>query len=320
MKCGSYEIVIENGLMNQLRDYIKPNKETIIITDNGIPEEYIDIVEGLFTEPLTLVLPMGEETKSLDIYKHIIEELATRDISPSCQLIALGGGVVGDITGFVASTYLRGVEWIQIPTTLLSQVDSSVGSKVALNHYRKNNIGAFYDPMMVLIDPLVLVTLPDEQFSNGMAEVLKYAFILEPKLFELIDEENWIEVIKTCIECKIKIVEEDKLDKGIRHILNFGHTIGHAIEIDSEYSVLHGEAIGIGMYHMLDGELKELMKKYLTRFNLPITYHRDCVDYIRSDKKIKDGLLFEVFVEQLGKAEIKEVALEAFIEGVNLNE
>lgn len=316
MKCGNYEIVIENGLLNELEKYLQVNNETIILTDTGIPEEYIAKVESHFENPLTLVLPEGEDTKSIDYYKHVIEEIASRDYSRSSQIIALGGGVVGDLAGFVAATYLRGVDFVQIPTTLLSQVDSSVGSKVAINHFRKNNIGSFYDPKVVLIDPDTLNTLDKREFNNGMAEVIKYAITLDKDLFDLIDELNMKKIITRCLELKKKIVEEDKFDIDKRHILNFGHTIGHAIEIDSEFEVLHGEAISIGMYKTISNDLKEFLKNYLDMFNLPVDYTGNYIDIIRSDKKIKGDTIKVVEVNEIGKAVLVILKLEDYLKGV----
>ncbi len=316
MKCGNYEIHIGSGLLNELDKYIEKNDETIILTDTGIPEEYIQKVESLFINPLTLLLPQGEDTKSIDVYKHLLEEIASRDYSRGSQIIALGGGVVGDLAGFVAATYLRGVTFIQIPTTLLSQVDSSVGSKVAINHFRKNNVGTFYDPSIVIIDIDTLSTLPKRELNNGMAEVIKYAFTLDKGLLKSIDSLDYETIIRRCIELKIEVVNEDKFDTDSRHILNFGHTIGHAIEIHSQFNILHGEAISVGMYKMIHSSLRELLKEYLQRFSLPLEYDGDYLDIIRSDKKIKGDKIKVVKVNELGKAELELLDLKDYIKGV----
>lgn len=318
INCDGYNIYVEEGLLDNLSKYIEQNEETIILTDTGIPEEYILKLEGLFDDPLTLVLPEGEDTKSIDVYKHVLEEIAARDYSRTSQIIALGGGVVGDLAGFVAATYLRGVKFIQIPTTLLSQVDSSVGSKVAINHYRKNNIGTFYNPEMVLIDPLTLKTLDKRQFNNGMAEVIKYGFILDEGLLNDL-EGNIKDIIVRCINLKKNIVEQDKFDQGIRHILNFGHTIGHGIEIDSQFGVLHGEAISIGMMMLISPIHRERLKNILERFDLPIQYSGNIdnvLEVVKSDKKIKGDIIRYVTVEEIGSAVIKEENIDVFLKEV----
>ena len=316
IQCGDYKIFIEDGLLGRLHDFIDIDKETIIITDSGIPEKYITKVESYFDNPLTLLLPQGEETKSIDVYKHLLEEIASRDYSRAAQIIALGGGVVGDLAGFVAATYLRGVSFIQIPTSLLAQVDSSVGSKVAINHFRKNNVGTFYDPEVVLIDPTTLSTLSKRHYNNGMAEVIKYAFTLDKSLLLDIDNENVNKIIEKCLSLKKYIVCKDPHDHHQRHILNFGHTIGHAIEIHSHFNVLHGEAISIGMYKSIDYSLKGILKEYLNKFNLPFTYDGDFTEIIRSDKKIRNELIKVVRVKEIGKALIETIKLEEFLKGV----
>lgn len=320
IQCGSYKIFIEDGLLDKLDEHLDVTRETIIITDKGIPDEYILKVEGYFNNPLTLVLPEGEETKSLEAYQHLLEEIASRDYSRAAQIIALGGGVVGDLTGFVAATYLRGVSFIQIPTTLLSQVDSAVGSKVAVNHFRKNNVGTFYDPEVVLIDPLTLKTLSKRHFNNGMAEVIKYAFTLDKGLLNAIDDSDIHEIIERCLSLKRYIVCKDPRDHHQRHILNFGHTIGHAIEIHSRFNVLHGEAIAIGMYKSIDYSLKGILKEYLIKFDLPYEYEGNYKEIIKSDKKIQKEVIKVVRVKEIGKALIEKIGLEEFLEGVELDE
>ncbi len=316
--CEGYTVYIKNGLLAEIDQYIDKNPETIILTDTGIPEEYIVKVESLFEDPLTLLLPQGEDTKSIDVYKHVIEEIASRDFSRNSQIIALGGGVVGDLAGFVAATYLRGVKLIQVPTTLLSQVDSSVGSKVAINHFRKNNIGTFYDPEMVLIDPETLQTLSKREFNNGMAELIKYGYILDKSLLSMFDGKI-IDVITRCVELKRDVVKDDKLDTGNRHILNFGHTIGHGIEIDSQFSVLHGEAVAIGMVKLIHPDLKEGLVKILNKFDLPTSYNgsmESVLEIVKSDKKIEGDLISYVTVEEIGKAVIKKTTVSSLLEEV----
>ena len=213
---------------------------------------------------------------------------------------------------------MRGIEFIQIPTTLLAQIDSSVGGKVGINSENmKNSIGAFYQPKVVLIDPITLNTLSEKEFNNGMAEMIKYGLIADKSLFYDILEKNVMENIEyyitKCIEIKRDVVEKDELDIGIRQILNFGHTIGHAIEQDSNYEVLHGEAISIGMNLMSMGlmyhnDLIEILNKY----SLPLNHDYDLetiFNYIKTDKKVINNKLNIIIVEEVGKGLIKTIAI-----------
>jgi len=182
-----YDVIIETGLLQRLKPFCQPNTIYVIITDSGVPSVYVDQVKQAFGEPLVLRFEQGEESKSLATYEHIVERLVRANVKKDAVFIALGGGVVGDLCGFVAATYLRGVDYIQIPTTLLSQIDSSVGGKVAVNtRLAKNIIGHVYPPKLVLIDPATLVTLSPRQFANGMAEMIKIAETTDAELFERI--------------------------------------------------------------------------------------------------------------------------------------
>jgi 3-dehydroquinate synthase len=263
----SYPIVIEPGIFGQIGALLKQNKLTndfYVITDNNVRPLYCEALHNSLQQAglsaKTLSVPAGENSKSLDIantlYTRLIEEGATRNTI----IIALGGGVVGDLAGFVAATFLRGIRFVQIPTTLLSQVDSSVGGKVGINHaLGKNLIGAFHQPELVVIDPMVLKTLPTREIKAGLAEVIKYSFILDYKFFEqlsctlkeiinLSDLSLVQDIIATCCRIKADVVANDEKEAGLRAILNFGHTIGHALETVTDYQYfLHGEAVAHGM-------------------------------------------------------------------------
>lgn len=314
-----YKVHISNGLLYDVDQYIDVSREIVIITDDFIPKEYLKILKSKIANPLIFEVPMGESSKSIDIAYTIINEMISENISRGALIIALGGGVIGDLTGFIASVYMRGIDFVQIPTTLLSQIDSSVGGKVGINSENmKNSIGSFFQPKVVLIDPITLNTLSKKEFNNGMAEMIKYGLIADKSLFYDILEkdvkENIEYYIGKCIEIKRNIVVNDEFDTGIRQLLNFGHTIGHAIEQDSKYELLHGEAVSVGMnlmslkttYHK---DLVNILKKY----NLPLTYKYDLetiYNFIKTDKKVKSNKLNIIVVEEIGNGLIKTIDLE----------
>lgn len=316
---NSYDVLIEKGLLSHVSDYIDTNKEYIIITDDNIPKDYISTVESQLNVIKTYVMPNGESLKCAEKTYEVIEDMLSNSVARSITLIALGGGVIGDFTGFIASIYMRGVDFIQIPTSLLSQVDSSVGGKVGINSkHMKNAIGSFFQPKIVLIDPNTLQTLTPRHFNNGMAELIKHGLIAGKSLYEDLvafdvnsDIENFI---YKSITIKRDIVIQDVKDKGIRQLLNFGHTIGHAIEQDSGYSLLHGESIAIGMLMMIQDEsLYNDVRSLFQKYNLPTSYSYDkerLFKYIKTDKKITGSLLNIVLLKEAGKAFIKTIKLE----------
>ncbi|XMB86901.1 3-dehydroquinate synthase [Mycoplasmatota bacterium WC44] len=315
LRVNDYEIVIKRGILDEISNYLTL-KETVIVTDDLIPKEYILKVKSSFNDALVITVPHGETAKSLKQYEDIMTTLIESGFTRDVQLIALGGGVVGDLTGFVASTFMRGVDFVQIPTSLLAQIDSSVGGKVAINFGRKNIIGSFYNPKVVLIDPNTLSTLDERHFNNGMAEMIKYGLIKDSILFERIlnrDIENIEDLIYRCLEIKRDIVLEDEKDYGIRHILNFGHTIAHGIEMLSEFDILHGEAVGIGMLNITKDEgLKNLIKEVLRKYQLPTVYEYskdEMFNLLLNDKKVIGENIKIILLERIGKAYIKEIRI-----------
>ncbi|MCP1100869.1 3-dehydroquinate synthase [Aequitasia blattaphilus] len=262
----SYPIYIENNLISQTSSHIQKifsGKRIFLLSDDNVYPLYgASIQEDLshFYECHHLILPHGEATKSFQSLPVVYEALINSGISRSDLIIALGGGVIGDLAGYVAASYLRGIDFIQIPTSLLAQVDSSVGGKVAVDLPQgKNLVGAFYQPKLVLIDPEVLSTLSPRFIKDGMGEVIKYGCIQDASLFQLLEESGsfeglkprLMEVIFRCIQIKTQVVEADPFDKGQRMLLNFGHTLAHAIEQFYGYKrESHGEAVAIGMYQL----------------------------------------------------------------------
>ncbi len=261
----SYSIYIGEGLLDNLTSYLERyslTEDLFIITDENVyslyhtrlNEKLLDFAHKTFR------VPAGEQSKSLDTANYLYTKLLEHNATRHSVIMAFGGGVVGDLAGFVAATFMRGIKFVQVPTTILSQVDSSVGGKVGINHkLGKNLIGSFYQPAFVLIDPLVLRTLPTREIYAGLAEVLKYSFINDKALFDLLDDHLTEitgltniplleQVLTTCCSIKARIVEQDEKESGIRATLNFGHTIGHGLEAATHYNTfLHGEAVLHGM-------------------------------------------------------------------------
>ena len=264
---NSYPIHIENGILaktGELVSEVFSGKKIMIVSDDNVFPLYGEIITKALSdsgfECHSFVLPHGEPTKSFQSLPKIYEALLNAKLTRSDLLIALGGGVIGDLAGFVASSYLRGIKFVQIPTSLLAQVDSSVGGKVAVDLPQgKNLVGAFYHPKAVIIDPDVLNTLPDHFISDGMGEVIKYGCIKDKELFELLCRHTSFDdlkpkltqIIARCVDIKRIVVEADQFDLGERILLNFGHTLAHTIEQHFNYErESHGEAVGIGMYQI----------------------------------------------------------------------
>ena len=261
---NKYKIVISKDAIsrNNIAPLLKMHQKTLIISDDRVPQKIVKKVTTVCkssTKVFKIILRHGEKAKSIQNFQKILNFLADNNFDRTDLIIAIGGGVVGDISGYVASSYLRGIQFIQIPTTLLAQVDSSVGGKTAINiSAGKNLVGAFYNPKGVIIDTSVLRTLPNREFKAGLAEVIKYALIKNKSLFSLLekhakkillmDHKIIEEIIFASIQTKAQIVTKDEKENGIRAILNFGHTFGHAIEAHGKYKkILHGEAVAKGM-------------------------------------------------------------------------
>lgn len=255
----SYNVIIGNGLLKQIGSYVaqigKINKVAIVSDSNVWPLYGGTVTESLRNiglETCSYVFPAGEASKNADTYLSILNFLAQQQITRTDLLVALGGGVVGDMVGFAAATYLRGISYIQVPTSLLAMVDSSVGGKTAIDlPAGKNLVGAFYQPDLVLCDIDALSTLPQDIFTDGCAEVIKYGVLFDPALFaHLFDSGLDFDreyVVSRCVELKRNVVAQDEFDRGARQKLNLGHTIGHGIELNSDFTVSHGQAVAIGM-------------------------------------------------------------------------
>jgi len=328
----SYPIYIGNNLLGNTELLLQhtPTKQLLIVTNETIAPLYLDTLLDTLsgTQTETVILPDGEQYKTLDTVNQIYKVLLEKRFDRHCTLIALGGGVIGDMTGFAAATYQRGVNFIQIPTTLLAQVDSSVGGKTGVNHpLGKNMIGAFHQPLAVVADTNTLNTLDDKQLSAGLAEVIKYGLIRDAEFFSWLetnmdsllqrDPEYLAYAIERSCQNKAEVVAADELEAGERALLNLGHTFGHAIEAGMGYGAwLHGEAVAIGMvmaaqltcaHCWLDQQTLDRTSTLIEKANLPVKgpegmKQQQYLDLMAVDKKVKDGKINLVLLQQLGKA------------------
>ncbi len=344
----SYPIVIGTGVLSQIGARLKESavgKRYGIISDDRVAALYGAKVAqslqeaGLACELITF--PHGEASKNLGTIGQLASTLAERGFDRQDALIALGGGVTGDITGFLAAIYMRGIAFVQVPTSLLAQVDSSVGGKTGVDIPQgKNLIGSFYQPKAVFIDTDVLATLPPEEFLGGMAEVIKYGASMNAEFFAWLGEHRAailaldpgciIPMVRRCCEMKAEVVEKDEREGGLRRILNFGHTIGHAVEAASGYRLIHGYAVAIGMRAIADlavrggvagPEVAEAIEKILLAYELPVSIPREYEPnilhaYLQTDKKTVGGRVFFVLPEAIGRVRITDQVAEADVDAV----
>lgn len=338
----SYDILVGHALLPRLGEFISSraaSRRAVIVTHPSINRLYgktlSENLQQQGWQALTLEVPEGEAYKSLQQAEKLYDRLIEFNCGRESLLIALGGGVIGDLTGFVAATWLRGVPYIQVPTTLLSQVDSSVGGKTAVNHPRgKNLIGAFYQPKLVLIDLETLKSLPMEEFRAGMAEIIKYGVIEDPELFAFLeqntqkilaqDSQCLQHIIETSCSIKARVVEKDEKENRFRMVLNFGHTLGHAIEALTHYSRFkHGEAVAIGMafaarlssYQGKCGDetvnrIEALIEKCGLPTRLPEFLPQQYIETMYLDKKAADMKIRFILVKELGSVEIVDAVPE----------
>ena len=322
LKDAKSRVIIEKGCVSHLKDYFDFNGKVMIISDDHIPNELKKLVLNQFEDAILIEVAMGEVSKGFGTYQMLLEKLLELGFSRKDFVIALGGGVIGDLSGFVASTFKRGCRFINIPTTTLSQIDSSIGGKVAINlNGIKNCIGNFYHPEVVFVDIETLKTLDRRHFYNGLVEALKAGVIQDPVLFDLfknhIDEiDDYLEeVITRSLLMKKKIVEEDEKEQNIRKILNFGHTIGHAIESYYHLSdYYHGECVANGMIYIEENEnIRNDLITIINKMNIPLLNDLDIdclIEYIKNDKKAKGNLIDIVLVDEIGEAYLKKVRID----------
>lgn len=343
----SYPIHIGSGILSVLGEFLRqqhfPVGRVGVVTDSHVGRHYREPVVGWLRSagfrPVVIEIPAGEEHKNLAWLTFLYDKLVEERLERNSPLLALGGGVIGDLTGFAAATFRRGVPFVQIPTSLLAQVDASVGGKTAVNHPSgKNLIGAFYQPRLVVIDVETLKTLPQREFLSGVAEVIKYGAILSPELFALLEEELpallgqepslLASIIKTSCQLKALVVEEDETEGNYRAILNFGHTMGHAIESATNYKTfLHGEAVALGMVFAARLSQQRGVCRHATRdrvlrliraAGLPVEIPQNIAPEhlrigIQADKKVTDGKVKFVCLEDIGRTRFEFLSVDEIV-------
>lgn len=313
---GSYDIIFENGALNNVGKHFNLNRKVLVVTDDGVPVEYSQAVENAAKESYTVTIPQGESSKQIDMYQFIIKRLIEHSFTRTDCVVAVGGGVVGDLAGFAAATFMRGIDFYNIPTTLLSQVDSSIGGKTAIDFGGiKNIIGAFYPPKSVIIDPETLKTLSKRQLSNGLAEALKMSLTSDEELFALLEKgeinKNIEAIIERSLMVKKAVVETDEHEQGLRKVLNFGHTLAHAIESVNEFSdFYHGECVALGMVPMCSIEVRKRLLTVLKKLELPFSINESgdsVIEACKHDKKLDGCEITIVYVEKIGSFVFKKM-------------
>ena len=327
---GGYDIVLNRGALEQVGELLDLNRKVLIVTDDGVPNIYAKTVAKNCKQPIIQTVKQGEKSKQTDTWCDLLKVMVENEFTRSDCVVAVGGGVIGDLSGFVAATYMRGIDFYNIPTTLLSQVDSSIGGKTAVDFMGyKNLVGAFYPPKKVVIDPDTLKTLPKRQISNGLAESVKMALTSDKKLFEIfekedINNENVLdEIIKRSLFIKKYVVENDEHENSLRKILNFGHTLGHAIEsINGMENLYHGECVALGMIPMCSQKIKPKLLKVFEKLDLPTAFDGDIKEVIsvcKHDKKTNGDKITVVTVNEIGSFEMIDITFEEMMGKVALN-
>ena len=319
----SYDIVVERGILNSAAEQLNLQRRVLVVTDTGVPPQYAKSVASMCKESVICTVEQGEGSKSLEAFGKLLKTMLDHGFSRKDCVVAVGGGVVGDLSGFAASAYMRGIDFYNIPTTLLSQIDSSIGGKTAINFGGvKNIVGAFYQPKKVLIDPELLSTLPPRQISNGLAEAVKMALTSDKDLFDIFEnkdiDKNIDEIIARSLNIKKRVVEEDEKESGLRKILNFGHTIGHGIESSEGMSELyHGECVALGMIPMCGENIRPRVIDVLKKCNLYRTLEYDwerITEAAFHDKKADGSYVTVTTVNEIGSFEMKAMSCLDVIE------
>ena len=316
---GCYDIVLERGSLKKAGQLLELDRRVLVVTDEGVPPEYAGCVASQCREAIVVTVPRGEGSKSFEQLERLLSAMLEASFTRGDCVVAVGGGVVGDLSGFAASCYMRGIDFYNIPTTLLAQVDSSVGGKTAVNFGGvKNIVGAFYQPKKVIIDPETLKTLERRQLMAGLAEAIKMAATSSAELFEIIEKSEDLdadlpEIIRRSLCIKRDVVEQDPKENGLRRILNFGHTVGHAVEGFNKGKLLHGECVALGMPPMCSGEALERMTKVLKKYGLPTEIEQsadELMPYLKHDKKMTADLVKVVLVDKIGQFRICDMRPE----------
>ncbi len=307
---GTYPIIFEQGGLGKASEYFNLNRKALVVTDTGVPESYAQSLLSMCKEGALFTLPQGEEAKSLHYFEQLQLAMLNRSFTRKDCVVAVGGGVVGDAAGFAAACYMRGIDFYNVPTTVLSQVDSSIGGKTAVNLQGvKNIVGCFYPPKGVLIDSELLQTLPKRQMSNGYAEIIKIALTRDASLFEMLENSPSFarieEAVRQAILLKQEVVERDEREESLRKVLNFGHTLGHGIEaIQGQEGLYHGECVALGMLPMCAPEVRVRLNKALKKYGLPTQIKVDkqaVIDKVMHDKKREGDAITVVYCGEVGR-------------------
>lgn len=321
---NGYTVTVRRGALSEAGKLFDLGRRVLVVTDDGVPPVYAETVAAQCKAPTVLTLPQGEATKSLPYYAKLLHVLLENHFTRTDCVVAVGGGVVGDLAGFAAASFLRGVDFYNIPTTVLSQVDSSIGGKVAIDFDGiKNCVGAFYQPRAVLVDPQVLETLPPRQVANGLAEAVKMALTFDASLFALFETEDpsahLEEIIARSLQIKANVVMQDEKESGLRRVLNFGHTVGHGIEAAGMQALYHGECVALGMLPMCSAAVRARLLPVLEKLGLPTACHVSADAAwaaLTHDKKLSGDTLTAIFCEAVGSFEMRKMPLSALKETV----
>ncbi len=321
----SYAVTVERGALSRAGTYMKLDRKVLVVTDSGVPEAYAQKVAACCKDPVVVTIPQGEGSKTLQNFEMLCRMMLQNGFTRTDCVVAVGGGVVGDLAGFAAASFMRGIDFYNIPTTVLSQVDSSIGGKVAIDlDGIKNCVGAFHQPKAVLIDPEVLNTLPARQLANGLAEAVKMAVNFDEELLALFESGDAVvnidRIVAASLQIKAKVVEADEKEAGLRRVLNFGHTIGHGIETAGGLDALyHGECVALGMLPMCGENLRPRVKAILEKLGLPTACKVDADrvwEAMRHDKKLSGDTITVVYAEKAGAFTFKKMPLEQLRETV----
>ena len=319
---NGYDILIERGLLQKAGELLDLDRKVLIVTDDGVPEIYAKTVAKSCKDPTVVTIPQGESSKSFPVLESLLSRMLAAGFTRSDCVCAVGGGVVGDLSALAAALYMRGIDFYNIPTTLLSQADSSIGGKTGIDlDGVKNVVGVFRQPKKVLIDPDTLSTLPPRQIAAGHAEIVKAGLIADATLFSLYEsgdaENDLVTALSRALAVKKAVVEQDEKESGLRRVLNFGHTVGHGIE--SVTGLLHGECVALGMIPMCAPAVRERLIPVLTRLGLQTAVEADpdkIYAALLHDKKAAGGRITAVLVNEIGSCEQLSLSPEALREKI----
>jgi len=325
---SSYDITVERGALARVGELLPLDRRVLVVTDDGVPAAYAKGVAAACRYPTLITVPSGEGSKSLGTLERLLTAMLEGGFTRTDAVVAVGGGVVGDLSGFAAATFMRGIDFYNIPTTLLSQVDSSIGGKTAVNLAGvKNCVGAFYQPRAVIVDPDVLATLPERHVSAGLAEAIKMAATCDAALFERMEREELSaildDIIVGSLRIKRDVVEKDEKETSLRRVLNFGHTLGHGYESAASLSgLLHGECVALGMLHMASQKARTRLIPVLKKAGLPTECALSADEVlapVRHDKKADGDSIRYIYVETIGSFCERRVPLAEFCRTVKEN-